>query len=222
MDTLLVRRDDGTIKLLVYRKPTHTDQYWAFDSHHPLHKKLGVVRTLLDRKERVVSEDVDKIREEEHIRQALSRCGYPKWTVDKVKNDIKRKEEEKTKRRGKKENENKIRGMIVIPYVKLRIVGSSQQSVSQTWSLTTAMRPHCTLRRLLGHPKDKQDKNKVCESVYRIPCKNCEKAYIGDTGRSLCTQVNVLQVWRTCALLSDVAQVTSGVPMVCMGAETEK
>ena len=158
MDTLLVRRDDGTIKLLVYRKPTHTDQYLAFDSHHPL----------LDRKERVVSEDVDKIREEEHIRQALSRCGYPKWTVDKVKNDMKRKEEEeKTKRRGKKEKENKIRGMVVIPYVK-----GLSEAVSRVFhkhGVTTAMRPHRTLRRLLVHPKDKQDKNKVCIGYHAKP-----------------------------------------------------
>ena len=74
LDTLLVRREDGTVKLLVYRKPTHPDQYLALDSHHPLHQKLGVVRTLLDRKDRVITEESDKIEEEEHIRQALARC----------------------------------------------------------------------------------------------------------------------------------------------------
>ncbi|XP_072014865.1 uncharacterized protein [Amphiura filiformis] len=47
LDALIVRRDDGSIKLLVYRKATNTDQYLNFRSHHPLH--LGVVRTLMDR-----------------------------------------------------------------------------------------------------------------------------------------------------------------------------
>ena len=107
LDTLLVRRENGTVKLLVYRKPTHTDQYLAFDSHHPLHQKLGVVRTLLDRKDRVITDESDKIKEEEHIRQALARCGYPAWTVDKVKQDMEKKEEKKKQKSKKKDEKSK-------------------------------------------------------------------------------------------------------------------
>ncbi|XP_072033374.1 uncharacterized protein [Amphiura filiformis] len=60
LDTLIVKREDGTVKLLVYRKATHTDQYLNFASHHPLHQKLGVIRTLMDRKDKIITEDKDK------------------------------------------------------------------------------------------------------------------------------------------------------------------
>ena len=49
LDTLKIRKEDGTVKLLVSRKKTHTDQYLKFTSHHSLHQKLEVIKTLLDR-----------------------------------------------------------------------------------------------------------------------------------------------------------------------------
>ena len=39
----------------VYMKPTHTDQYLAYDSHHPKSVKRGIVKCLYDRAKRVVT-----------------------------------------------------------------------------------------------------------------------------------------------------------------------
>ena len=43
LDVLLTREEDGTIRTEVYRNPTHTDQYLACDSHHPVAHKRAVV-----------------------------------------------------------------------------------------------------------------------------------------------------------------------------------
>ena len=71
--TLIIRKEDGTIKLLVYRKKTHTDQYLNFSSHHPLHQKLGVIKTLLDRCNNILTDQEDSRKEEGYIIKALSR-----------------------------------------------------------------------------------------------------------------------------------------------------
>ena len=49
LDALVYLDDDRKIQLDIYRKPTHMDHYLNFDLHHPVHKKLGIVRTLFHR-----------------------------------------------------------------------------------------------------------------------------------------------------------------------------
>ena len=85
LDTLVSRREDGSIILLVYRKATHTDQYLSFESHHQLQHKLAVIRTLLERSDIIVTEEGDCKQEREYIRTALYMCGCPDWALKRVK-----------------------------------------------------------------------------------------------------------------------------------------
>ena len=55
--------------------------------------------------------------------------------------------------------------------------------------INTAMKPHNTLRRLLVHPKDKRDTLQTSNCIYEIPCKNCEKTYVGETARLFGTRL---------------------------------
>ena len=48
LDTSVIRDSNGLLTTSVYRKPTHTDQYLAYDSHHPQSVKCGIVKCLYD------------------------------------------------------------------------------------------------------------------------------------------------------------------------------
>ena len=48
LDTLL-KRNNGEISVMVYRKPTHTDQYLHYSSHHQISCKERVVSSLFNR-----------------------------------------------------------------------------------------------------------------------------------------------------------------------------
>ena len=77
LDVKMQVNDDGTINTSVYRKKTHTDQYLNFHSHHALHQIIGVIRSILDRKDAFVSTEEEKRNEEQHITEALRKNDYP-------------------------------------------------------------------------------------------------------------------------------------------------
>ena len=49
LDLNVFRGVQGNLEISVYRKPTHTDKYLAFDPHHPICHKKSVAKTLLRR-----------------------------------------------------------------------------------------------------------------------------------------------------------------------------
>ncbi|XP_072052031.1 uncharacterized protein [Amphiura filiformis] len=184
LDTLIVRKEDGSVKLLVYRKATHTDQYLNFSSHHPIYHKLGVVRTLLDRMDKIVTETEDRQKEEDNIKKALKTCGYPEWTIETVKKKIRDKPSKATKNKTK-DTSQQTKGLVVIPYVEG--VAERANRVFKKHNIATAMKPNTSLRKLLVHPKDKIDPLDKTDCIYEIPCKNCDCTY--ETGRKLNTRL---------------------------------
>ncbi|XP_072018311.1 uncharacterized protein [Amphiura filiformis] len=192
LDTLIVKKEDGTVKLLVYRKPTHTDQYLNYQSHHPLHQKLGVIRTLYNRKDSVVTEEEDKVEEEKKVQEALRTCGYPDWTFKKVKDQIQSVKPKKVSK--KTDDKTRSKGMVVLPYVKG--VTERVSRVMKNYNISTAMKPHNTLRKQLVHPKDKRDPNNTTDAVYKIPCMNCELSYIGKLAESLAQDLKNIKARR--------------------------
>ena len=85
LDVLLMREEDGTVSTSVYRKPTHTDQYLAFESHHPMAHKRAVVRTLMHRAEALCSSGVSRAQEEKRLQEALEKNGYLATFVQRLR-----------------------------------------------------------------------------------------------------------------------------------------
>ena len=84
LDTIVKPEADGSLSITAYRKPTHTDQYLQWDSHHHLSAKFSVIQTLSHRASTMCSNPELLQKEKEHLRKALTRCNYPKWVLNKV------------------------------------------------------------------------------------------------------------------------------------------
>ena len=153
------------------RKATHTDQYLAYDSHHPQSVKGGVVKCLYDRAHRIVTKPNGKVSEKQHLVSALVSNGYPLPFLQKVT---------KTRPRAQREQANH-RAMAVLPYVER--VSKTLRRCLQQHGIRTVFKSDTTLRNHLVRPKDPVPPGRRDGVVYRIPCGECDAVYIGETGR---------------------------------------
>ena len=68
---------------------------------------------------------------------------------------------------------------------QIHLVG--ERFIWKPWGNITYMLhwDHGKLKGTLVHPRDKPDKEDITECVYKVPCANCDKTYVGETGRKL-------------------------------------
>ena len=64
------------ISILVYRKPTHTDQYLHYSSHHQTSCKESVVSSLFNRAYSIITNKDDLHKENARVKQVLKEYGY--------------------------------------------------------------------------------------------------------------------------------------------------
>ena len=89
LDTLVTINGDGSLNTKVYRKPTHTDLYLQWDSHHSIAAKYSVINTLHHRAKAVCSNNQLLKEEEDHLQEVLTRNKYPLWALNRVKSRTK-------------------------------------------------------------------------------------------------------------------------------------
>ncbi|GAA54183.1 hypothetical protein CLF_112548 [Clonorchis sinensis] len=58
------------------------------------------------------------------------------------------------------------------------------------YGITVAFKPANALRKTLSKPKGRLDARKKTNVVYRLRCNDCDKHYVGQTGRKLATRIH--------------------------------
>lgn len=83
------------------------------------------------------------------------------------------------------EQPQKLKTTITLPYIQC--LSEPIRRLSGSMDIRVRFRANTTLRQILMRPKDPipHEEPVGVGVVYRIPCKDCPKAYIGQSGRSL-------------------------------------
>ena len=110
LDTSVSRDSNGLLTTTVYRKPTHTDQYLAYDSHHPQSVKRGIVECLYDLAKHLTSKPSTISEEKKHLSSVLVSNRYRSSFVRKLTKT--------TSPTANKEPTQEFKSTVVLPYIK--------------------------------------------------------------------------------------------------------
>ena len=183
LDTLLQRRDDGSLDVTVYRKPTHTDRYLDFHSNHPPQVKRGLVKCLFDRARTITTGQNNLRKEEHHLTRVLRQNGYPSAFI-RSSSKPPRQDMEATEALPLEEEHRPP--LVMLPYIEG--VSEDVKWVCRKFGMKVVFRSGQSLRSMLTKVKDPLMIEKQAKVVYRVPC-SCGEAYIGETVRRLETKV---------------------------------
>ena len=185
LDILITPKEDDSLSTTVYRKPTHTDLYLQWGSNHTITSKYSVVGTLHHRVQVICSSPELLQQEEKHLHQALTRCKYPEWALNRAKVRAKA---NRNRRQNNNTNNNitstNQRPYMVIPYYKGLI--ESLKKICGKHGVQVYFKGGNTIKSFLLAPKDQDPILQKSGVIYRYRCGrvDCNKEYIGESSRT--------------------------------------
>ena len=189
LDTLVSRRN-GAIVVDVYRKPTHTDRYLDFNSHHDNRHKASTASTLLHRALSLPNSAEGKKRELNYVHAALESNGCPSKFIKNI--HVKRSRSSTTN-----VSPEELVGMffkMVEPtesrksFASLPFIKGVTEPLTKKHNVTVVNKPFTTLQQQFPASKFRPSMESQTNVVYKIPCTNCLWCYIGETCRAFNTR----------------------------------
>ena len=183
LDTLVTVQEDGSLSTSIYRKPTHTNQYLQWDSHHSIANKYSVINSLLHRATNICSNQEQEKEELKYVERALTACKYPSWAIQRM---MLKKNNQKQNRNNNRTNRsnNNSRTSITVPYNKG--LSESFKNIGKKFGIQVHFKSGRTIKEELVAPKDKDHITKKSGVIYRFKCERleCDEEYIGETSRT--------------------------------------
>ena len=129
--------------------------------------------------------DKELLRSEvHHIEEALKRCKYPTWALNKAKLKTKTAANRNNNRNNNNTNNNTQRPHIVIPYYQG--ISDRMKKACSEYGVQVYFKGSNTIKNLLMAPNDQDAIEKKSEVIYRYQCDRveCDEEYIGESSRT--------------------------------------
>lgn len=179
LDVKLIRTDNQSIITDWYEKDINSGRLLNYCSSHPLKQKLSIMHAT---KNKIIKLSNQKFVNKNllEFRNKLINNNYPPSLCNLIINT--------NNVRAQKGPNSETKKYLKIPYIK----GCSEKlkRILTNENTTIVYYYKKTLGKLFNSMKDPLKLEYSSEIVYKIPCKNCNKSYIGQTKQNLKNRIN--------------------------------
>lgn len=182
LDVLVVNSEQNLIFDL-YKKPTSSNRILNYNTCHPLHQKINIIRQSRDKifklsNERFWNANVN------NLRHTLKINNYPTGLINRILNQ---------RPPAVMIDSNHSHTQQDMRYYKIPFIPNLSEAISKKLKTTNtqiAMYNTKTVRNLFTKTKDSTRNELKSSVIYRIPCGECECSYIGQTKQYLKSRVS--------------------------------
>lgn len=179
LDVLLIRNEKG-IETDWYHKPSFSERFLNYTSEHPLQQKINIINNLKTRALSLSSERFHK-KNLKYIEELLLKNNYPLSLIKKVLNRA-------NAQRIMKQNDTTI--FCKIPYIEklseqIKSTFKGHVTKKEEQVKITLKSENTIKKKFFSKTKSKTKKELKSNVVYDIPCLQCNRSYVGQTGRYL-------------------------------------
>jgi len=180
-----VIRMNGKLITNWFRKPTFSGRYINFHSNHPLQYKLNSITNLVDHAI-LLSNERFHDSNLTIVKNILINNGYPIKLINRQINNRCKYIAHNRNGGNNNDNMNNKNGTLLIPYA-----GKVSYDIKRI--LNNVLDVRFTIPRrldtLIKKGKDSLKDSQLTEVVYKLNCKDCDKAYVGQTKRHVGTRI---------------------------------
>jgi len=177
-DIQLIRQEEE-IATTVYRKSSASDRYIHYTSWQAWKEKSGAIRTLKNRAHTYCSDEQLLAEELSYLLEVFVQNGYPEKVVYRILYE----ENKPTKLHQQSDKKTDYANVFYVPYHKR--AKRLYKILQEQFGITTVFKKTTTLGKLIKRKGRQKEKQFTTNTVYKVPCKECDKAYIGQSKNTI-------------------------------------
>ena len=187
-----IKRFTNHVETRIYRKPCHPLLFQKWTSNLAYKYKISIIRNLFNRTLRLSSTLQIQKEECKILRNCLLNSGYPINLINKIER------QSFTQANSAPPSAQKKTIFFGLPYIgkSTEILGKSVQKLINKHGPNSAQlkiyyksNAPLSMKFQRKAKPTKMEPSRISNCVYKINCKNCDKCYVGETGRQLSIRI---------------------------------